>query len=341
MLRRHSIRGEQRRQPAPRGQRGCAARIAPGHRPGRVIATRHVGRVAASASKRRPASGAYQSRQANVAQPFMRSAQAVAPCARQRERCVGDVRRRHAPAPGARARARWRSHRSPCRDRRPPSLPDAEPAPAPARLTARFRGVARAPPASLRDSDQNSWCPRMYATGSPCRRRLSSCWNDQPAAAGSSRSGAARRSVRDRPVTYSSSSSASRRARTRTSARAAASRYAARRRSSESRTIAHRHFIVGRNRIPATHHARLSERYRTDRRDADGAPQRLDTGPCELFLKLEAESRRLDQGPHRPVDDRGRRAARRASSPATRWSKAPPATPASAWRWSRSRRATG
>ena len=34
--------------------------------------------------------------------------------------------------------------------------------------------------------------------------------------------------------------------------------------------------------------------------------QRLDTGPCGLFLKLEnAESRRLDQGPHRPVDDRG------------------------------------
>ena len=36
----------------------------------------------------------------------------------------------------------------------------------------------------------------------------------------------------------------------------------------------------------------------------------FDTGPCRLFVKLEsAESRRLDQGPHRPLDDRGGRGA--------------------------------
>jgi hypothetical protein len=69
--------------------------------------------------------------------------------------------------------------------------------------------------------------------------------------------------------------------------------------------------------------------------------QRLDTGCCELFLKLESHNPgRLDQGPHRPVDDRGGRDAPAASSPATRWSKAPPAIPASGWPWLRSRRAT-
>ena len=36
--------------------------------------------------------------------------------------------------------------------------------------------------------------------------------------------------------------------------------------------------------------------------------QKLDTGVCELFLKLEsANPRRFDQGPHRPVDDRSGR----------------------------------
>jgi len=35
--------------------------------------------------------------------------------------------------------------------------------------------------------------------------------------------------------------------------------------------------------------------------------KRLDAGPCRLFLKLETEPGRLDQGPHRAVDDRSRR----------------------------------
>ena len=69
---------------------------------------------------------------------------------------------------------------------------------------------------------------------------------------------------------------------------------------------------------------------------------RFDTGPCRLFLKLEsAEPRRLDQGPHRRVDDRGRRARRPPASPAAPSSRPPPATPAWAWRWSARARATG
>ena len=47
-----------------------------------------------------------------------------------------------------------------------------------------------------------------------------------------------------------------------------------------------------------------------------------------------AEPRRQREGPHRARDDRGRGARRAASSPATRSSSRPPATPASAWRWS-------
>ncbi len=36
------------------------------------------------------------------------------------------------------------------------------------------------------------------------------------------------------------------------------------------------------------------------------ARTRLDTGPCRLYPKLESQnSRRLDQGSHRAVDDRG------------------------------------
>ena len=175
------------------------------------------------------------------------------------------------------------------------------------------RGISTAGVTSS-SSDQNSWCPRMYATGSPCRRLLINCWNDQPAAAGSARSGAARKSVRDNPVTYSSSSSASRRAE-RTSARAAASRYAARRRWSESRTIAHRHSIVGRNRLPATHHARLPERYRNDRQDADAAAPPLRHRAVRAVPEARVrESRRLDQGPHRPVDDRAGGEARRSQA---------------------------
>jgi hypothetical protein len=40
--------------------------------------------------------------------------------------------------------------------------------------------------------------------------------------------------------------------------------------------------------------------------------QRLDTGCCELYLQAgKQQPRRLDQGPHRPVDDRGGRTRRR------------------------------
>src|SRR4051812_12551201 len=102
-------------------------------------------------------------------------------------------------------------------------------------------------------------------------------------------------------------------ARMRTSAPAAASRYAARRRSFESRTIAHLHFIVGRNRFPATHHARLSERYRNDRQDADAAASPLRHRAVRAVPEARIrEPRRLDQGPHWLVDDRGGREARRA-----------------------------
>ncbi|MCI1710774.1 MAG: pyridoxal-phosphate dependent enzyme [Chiayiivirga sp.] len=68
--------------------------------------------------------------------------------------------------------------------------------------------------------------------------------------------------------------------------------------------------------------------------------QRLDAGVCELYLKLESHN------PGGSIKDRiglsmiesAEKAGR--SSPATRWWKARPATPASAWRWWRSRRAT-
>ena len=66
--------------------------------------------------------------------------------------------------------------------------------------------------------------------------------------------------------------------------------------------------------------------------------QRLDTGPCGLFLKLESAN------PGGSIKDRIglSRAPRRmaASAQATSWSKAPPATPVWAWPWSRSRKAT-
>jgi len=68
--------------------------------------------------------------------------------------------------------------------------------------------------------------------------------------------------------------------------------------------------------------------------------QRLDTGCCELFLKLES------QNPGGSIKDRiGLSMIESAekpagSSPATRWSRAPRATPGSALRWWRSRRAT-
>ncbi len=42
------------------------------------------------------------------------------------------------------------------------------------------RGISTAGVTSS-SSDQNSCCWRMYATGSPCARRLTNCWNDQPA----------------------------------------------------------------------------------------------------------------------------------------------------------------
>src|SRR4030095_4952880 len=94
-------------------------------------------------------------------------------------------------------------------------------------------------------------------------------------------------------------------ARTQTCARAAASPYAARRRSFESRTIAHLYFIVGRNRFPATHHARLSERYRHDRQDADAAAPPLRHRAVRAVPEARIrEPRRLDQGPHRAVDVR-------------------------------------
>ena len=59
----------------------------------------------------------------------------------------------------------------------------------------------------------------------------------------------------------------------------------------------------------------------------------LDTGPCELYLKLESANPAARSGPHRPVDDRSSGESRQDPNPATPWSKAPPATPASAWRW--------
>ena len=52
-----------------------------------------------------------------------------------------------------------------------------------------------------------------------------------------------------------------------------------------------------------------------------------------------SESGRLDQGSHRAVDDRRRRAGRAAQAPAAPWSKRLRATPASGSRWSRARRA--
>ena len=62
---------------------------------------------------------------------------------------------------------------------------------------------------------------------------------------------------------------------------------------------------------------------------------------AEVWMKSRArEPRRLDQGSHRAGDDRGRRALAASSSPAARSSSRPPATPASAWRWSRRSRAT-
>ena len=57
------------------------------------------------------------------------------------------------------------------------------------------------------------------------------------------------------------------------------------------------------------------ERPRPDRQHAARRDQALRHRPCRLFLKLEsAEPRRLDQGPHRAVDDRGRRARRPAAA---------------------------
>jgi hypothetical protein len=67
---------------------------------------------------------------------------------------------------------------------------------------------------------------------------------------------------------------------------------------------------------------------------------RLDTGPCQLFLKLES------QNPGGSIKDRiglsmiEAAEADGGSSPAAPSSKRPPATPASAWRWSAASRAT-
>ena len=52
------------------------------------------------------------------------------------------------------------------------------------------------------------------------------------------------------------------------------------------------------------------------------------------------EPRRVGEGPHRAADGRGRRGVRRAASPAAPSSSRPRATPASAWPWSPSARAT-
>ena len=61
---------------------------------------------------------------------------------------------------------------------------------------------------------------------------------------------------------------------------------------------------------------------------------------CTILGKAEfMNPGRLGQGPRRPPDDPGGREARRTASPAGWWSKAPPATPASGWRWSPTRAA--
>ena len=72
------------------------------------------------------------------------------------------------------------------------------------------------------------------------------------------------------------------------------------------------------------------------------ASRKFDTGPCELFLKLES------QNPGGSIKDRiglsmieAAEQRRQDLSPAARSSRRPPATPASAWRWSPRRRATG
>ena len=59
----------------------------------------------------------------------------------------------------------------------------------------------------------------------------------------------------------------------------------------------------------------------------------LDTGPCDLYLKLETQTRRSIKDRIALLHDRGGRDGREAS-PAARSSRRPPATPGWGWRWS-------
>ena len=68
---------------------------------------------------------------------------------------------------------------------------------------------------------------------------------------------------------------------------------------------------------------------------------KFDTGTLPAVHQArKPEPRRLDQGPHRAVDDRGGRARRAAEAAAAPSSRRPPAIPASAWPRSASPRAT-
>ena len=67
----------------------------------------------------------------------------------------------------------------------------------------------------------------------------------------------------------------------------------------------------------------------------------LDTGPCELFLKLESANPGgsiKDRIALKMIDEAERRGDLK---PGQRWSKEPPGIPGWAWPWWRLRRATG
>ena len=127
------------------------------------------------------------------------------------------------------------------------------------------RGISTAGVTSS-SSDQNSCCPRMYATGSPCRRRLISCWNDQPAGGGQ-RALRRRAKIRARQTGYVFEQQLGVEPRGRGGAREQQRRgMQSVGDGLESRTIAHQHiYCRSESRFPATHHARLPERHRNDR----------------------------------------------------------------------------
>ena len=191
--------------------------------------------------------------------------------------------------------SRARSRRCQCRDR-PRALPSRRDVRAHVRRPARSPVAERAPPGRLRAAATRTPAGRVCmqparpaADASPAAERTS------PPAAGSSRSGWARKFVRDRPVTYSSSSSASSRGDGTCGAEQCVLYVERRKWSVRSRTIRaqpNSMFVGAESGSPVASldpHARLSERYPGhDRLDADAAAHTFDTGPCELFLKLES-----------------------------------------------------